>query len=176
MKDKKTRHLLGNILILASAFLLIFTYYPIVKLYLLPAAIPIQGSGYSIAIPKINAYAPVITDVNPWKKEEYSKALEGGIAQAQGHPLFFFAHSSDFPWKITRYNTAFLRLNELQKDDQIIINKDGVKHQYKVIEKKEVWPTEVKYLKEADPNKLVLMTCTPTGTAFKRLLVFAQPL
>lgn len=135
-----------------------------------------QNTGYFIAIPKINAYAPIIPNINPWQKSDYLKALSQGVAATQGNPWFLFAHSSDLPWKITRYNTAFLRLGELQKGDQIIINKYGTRYQYEVVEKREVWPDQVQHIKEAGPNRLILMTCTPIGTSLKRLLIFARPL
>lgn len=174
MRNKKIRHLLGNILILASVLILLFTYYPFIKLYFSPAIASSQKTGYFIAIPKINAYAPVIANVNPWQKSDYLKALSQGVAATQDNPWFLFAHSSDLPWRITRYNTAFLRLGELQKGDQIIISKYGTRYQFEVVEKKEVQPEEVQYLNEASPNKLVLMTCTPVGTSLRRLLVFAK--
>lgn len=173
MKNRKIHHLLGNALIIISILTLTFTYYPFVKLYFLPSpSLPL--SGYYITIPRINAEAPIIPNVNPWQKGEYLKALSHGVAQAKDNPSFFFAHSSDLPWKMTRYNTAFLRLNELQTGDQIIIFKDGTKRQYKVTAKKEVWPNQIQYEKEGNLNQLILMTCTPVGTSLKRLLIFAQ--
>lgn len=164
---------MGNILILTSLSILAFTYYPLIKLYFLPP-VPLPNSGYFISIPKINAYAPIISDVNPWQKDEYLKAMSRGVAQAKDNPSFFFAHSSDYPWRITRYNTAFLRLGELQNGDQIFITKNGTRQEYKVVEKIEVWPDQVQYVKQSDPNKLILMTCTPVGTSLKRLLIFAK--
>lgn len=176
MKSLKLHHLLGNILILASFLILVFTYYPLIQIYFFPPKVVVaQDQSYSISIPKINAYAPIIPNVNPWQKEEYLKVLSKGVAQAQGNPNFLFAHSSDLPWRITRYNIAFLRLGELKKGDQIIINKDGIKYQFQVVDKVEVWPNDVAYLKEPPKNQLVLMTCTPVGTSLKRLLVFAKP-
>lgn len=173
MRKIKTRRLLGSILILTSFLILSFTYYPLIKLYFLPPP-EITDQSYSMSIPKINAFAPIITGVNPWQKDEYLKALSKGIAQANDNPSFFFAHSSDLPWRITRYNTAFLRLGELEKGDLIIINQLGVKKRYLVVNKVEVWPREVEYVKNTQPNQIVLMTCTPVGTSLKRLLVFAD--
>lgn len=100
-------------------------------------------------------------EIGGWQKNEYLKVLSQGVAEAQRNPLFLFAHSSDVPWKITRYNTAFLRLGELQKNDQIIISKYGTAYQYKVVEKKEVWPDQIQYAEEANQNLLILITCTP---------------
>ncbi len=176
MKNQNSRHLAGNILITVSLLILSFTYYPFIQLYLAPPSNTVQNYGYSISIPKINAYAPIIPNVNPWQKDKYLEALSKGVAEAEGNPWFLFAHSSDLPWKITRYNTAFLRLGELQKGDRIFINKNSNNYEYKVVEKREIRPENVRYLKEANQDKLVLMTCTPIGTSLKRLLVFAQPL
>lgn len=176
LKNTRKRHLFGDILILAALLILFFTYYPFLQLYLLTPVLPTQNQGYTISIPRIKAYAPVIQNVNPWQKSEYLKALSQGVAEAQGNPMFLFAHSSDLPWRITRYNTAFLRLGELQTGDRIILTKNGQTHQYEVTGKKEVWPEEVQYLKQADSTQLTLMTCTPVGTSLKRLLVFARPL
>lgn len=173
---KNQRHLLGSTLIFFSFLILFFTYYPFIRLYFFSYTTPIRDYNYSITIPKINAYAPIIPNINPREKDEYLKALSQGVAETAGNPWFLFAHSSDLPWKLTRYNTAFLRLGNLQKGDRIIINKNNTRYVYKVVEKKEVWPDQVQYLKEADEKKLILMTCTPVGTSLKRLLVFAQPL
>lgn len=172
VRNQNFRYQLGNILILASFFILFFTYYPFIKLYFIPLTLA-KNYDYSITIPKINAYAPVIPNVNPWKKQEYLKALSQGVAEAQDNPSFLFAHSSDLPWRMTRYNTAFLRLGELQNGDQIVIAKNGAKYTYEITGKIEVWPNQVQYLKQTQ-NQLILMTCTPVGTSLKRLLVFAK--
>ncbi|MBI4036912.1 sortase [Candidatus Daviesbacteria bacterium] len=178
VQSAKITRQIGNILIISSLILAGFTYFPIIKLYLQPIPNLPSNSNltYFLTIPKIGAQAPIITDVNPWEPSEYLPALQKGIAQAQANPAFFFAHSSDLPWRMTRYNTAFLRLGELQKGDEIIITKDGIKYQFQVVDKIEVWPNQVQYLKENGSNQLILMTCTPLGTSFKRLLIFAKPL
>lgn len=121
--------------------------------------------------------------VNPFNEEEYRKALEKGVAQAKGTALpgekgtiFLFAHSSDFPWRITRYNVAFFRLPELQKGDKINIFRNGKEYKYKVTDKKTVWPSEVNYLLDTKKTQLILQTCFPIGTSLQRLLVFAKPI
>ena len=150
---------LGNLLIILSLLLLGFTYYPFLRLYLphssSPAVSLAVSNSFYINIPKINAQAPIILDVDPFSQAVYRKALEQGVAQARGSALpgegrtiFLFAHSSDVPWRMTRYNTAFLRLGELQLGDNIFLYKEGREYKYQVVDKKEVWPDEVQYLKE----------------------------
>ena len=163
----------GNFLIIFSLALLAFIYYPILSSYFLPSKF-VSNSSYYIQIPKINASSDIIENVDPWDRKIYEKALERGVAQAKDMENFLFAHSSLPPWKMTRTNTAFLRLGELKKGDQIIIHKDRKDYVYQVEDKKEVWPNEVGLVVEKSKDYLVLQTCTPLGTDWKRLLIFAK--
>ena len=57
----------------------------------------------------------------------------------------------------------------------IYINYDSVRYSYKVFETKVVEPTDIQSLQyDGDKPILTLITCTPLGTAEKRLLVFAE--
>lgn len=187
MKTKRpfTYHI-GNLLIVVSVLSLVllfgFTYAP---LFLpTPKAEKITSKkGFFVTIPKINAQAPVIPNVDPWNKAIYNKELKKGVAHAKGTALpdgngtiFLFAHSSLPPWEMTRVNTAFLKLGQLENGDQIQLLKDGKEYIYKVRDKKEVWPTEVQYLTQLEKDQLILQTCVPIGTALRRLLVFADPI
>lgn len=175
---------LGNILIALSLTILLVIYFPFINLYLNPPKIDSRliGKGYYIQIPKIGAQAPIILNVDPWNRNIYRPQLKKGVAQAKGTYLpgekgtsFLFAHSSDFAWELSKYNIVFFRLGELERGDEIFILKNGKKLKYKVIGKKEVWPSEVEFLKDLSKTQLILQTCTPIGTDLKRLLVFAVP-
>jgi LPXTG-site transpeptidase (sortase) family protein len=182
---KKILYYLGNILIISSIAIITYIYFPFVNLYLNPPKIDpnLRAKGYYIQIPKIGAQAPIILNVNPWNPNDYLGKLEEGVAQGKGTAIpgdkgtsFLFAHSSDAPWRIARYNIVFFRLGELNKGDLIFILRNGKKLTYVVRSKKEVWPNDVSFLKNLQKTQLILQTCTPIGTDFKRLLVFADPL
>lgn len=159
-------------------------YFPFLKLEgQEEVAYAAKPDSFYLSIPKIKAEAPIIENVDPWNENEYKQALDKGVALAkgfagpgEGKEIFLFAHSSEMPWKMTRTNTAFLRLGEVNAGDEISIFKDQKQFKYRVILKKEVWPNEVNYLLQKDQNQLILQTCTPVGTSFKRLLVFATPI
>lgn len=177
--------IIADILILFSIIGFGVIFLPIIKAYIAPEPIPdlSQKSGLFLSIPKISAYAPIIKNIDPWDENEYRRALKFGIAHAKGSSLpgedgrtFLFAHSSDVPWRMTRTNTPFLRLGELNSGDSVYIYNDGKKNEYRVYDKKEVSPSEVEYLNSPIQGEdLVLQTCTPIGTALRRLLVFAKP-
>lgn len=183
MKENNVIIYLGNILIVISLLGLVYTFFPIIIIYLSPPQIKSQkiiSNGFTIAIPKIHAYSDVISNVNPWKKADYMEALRHGIAHAKGTALpgengmtYLFAHSSGAPWEMNKYNTIFFRLGELKKGDIITIDYHKKRYKYTVTEKKEIWPNETKYLKDTKINQLILQTCIPIGTSLRRLLIFA---
>src|SRR5439155_23368849 len=121
-KYHKVFYHLGNALIIFSFLGFLYIFYPIIQIYLFPPTInnTFSEKGTFITIPKISAQAPVVENVDPWNESAYNEVLKKGVAQAKG-TNFYFAHSSGMPWEITRFNTIFLRLGELQKGDTIII-------------------------------------------------------
>lgn len=178
------RYYLGNGLVILALSTLFLVYYPFIRLYIDPPKISdnLPSKGYFIQIPKIGAQAPIILNVDPWNSKEYLQKLQKGVALAKDSAIpgesgtsYIFAHSSDVPWRISRYNTVFFKLGELKNGDEIIIVKNGEKLKYKVVDKKEVWPNQVQFLKDFTNDQLILQTCTPIGTDFKRLLIFAKP-
>ena len=180
-KSRLYRHI-GNFFIIISLVGFGLVFIPFLISYLPREQEAIDRSS-SVFIPKINAYAPVIYNVDPFDAAVYKKALTQGVAHAKGSSVpgspgtvYLFAHSSGLPWEMTRYNTIFLRLNELNQGDKIYVYKDGKEYIYSVENKKEVWPQEVSYLVDSAKNdQLILQTCSPIGTDLKRLLVFASP-
>lgn len=169
------KRLLGNSLIIGSLILLTYIYLPFINAYFPSKSNADIADGDFILIPRISAIAEIIPSVDPWNEAEYKIALKKGVAQAKDNPNFYFAHSSLDPWEMTRENTSFLRLGELNRGDQIKIYHDGKEQIYSVTGKKIVWPSEVDYLKDPGAG-ITLQTCTPIGTSLKRLLVFATPL
>lgn len=170
-----------------SFFGFVIVFSPVVFVYLFPPSAVDENvirreKGFFLSIPKIHAYATIVPNVDPWSEAEYKVALREGVAHAKGTflpgekgTIFLFAHSSGMPWEITRYNTIFLRLGELNAGDEIRVDYEKKLYVYTVVEKKEVWPYETQYLENTKKDQLILQTCTPIGTTLKRLLVFAEP-
>lgn len=136
----------------------------------------------SLAIPKIGAYASIISHVDPFNQSEYELALEQGVAQARGSVLpgengnsFLFAHSSTDWRRARRVNTQFYLLDKLEIGDQIYTYNQGQEFVYQVTSKKIVLPSQVEYLAQfsATPT-LSLMTCYPIGTSLQRLIIEAE--
>ena len=172
----------GTGLVFLSVSIFVFIFYPLVSVFLFPVSLTdIKKSEYTLIIPKINAVGRVIEDIDPWHEASYKEVLKKGIGQASGfaHPdqkgtVFLFAHSSGAPWELTHYNTVFLRLTELKIGDRMEIWYKSKEYHYKVTKIMEVYPTEINAVKKEKEADLIVQTCTPLGTDWKRLLVFAK--
>ncbi len=137
------------------------------------------NKGFTLIIPKIDAEAKIISDVDPYSKNEYLQALSNGVAHAKGSAkpgeignTFLFAHSSDNFYNANRYNSVFYLLYKLNVGDEIYITKDDKLFSYKVNNKQIVKPVNIEFLsEETNEEVLTLMTCWPPGTTYERLII-----
>ncbi|MEK7182916.1 MAG: sortase [Patescibacteria group bacterium] len=141
-------------------------------------------TSFSVIIPKINARAKVVANVSAADERSYMSALKVGIAHAAGTvfpgmkgTIFLFAHSTDAPVNITRYNAVFYLLRELEAGDDVFVFFSDTFHPYRVVEKRVVDAADTSWIRDAQsgPEQLILQTCWPPGTTLKRLLVIAEP-
>lgn len=139
---------------------------------------------FSIVIPKIGASAKVIANVDPSNKEIYLPALLEGVAHAQGSVFpgmagntYLFAHSANNFLDEARNNAIFYLLKDLEEGDEIVIFYQGKRYNYFVTGSRIAEADEVSLITNAAEGneQLILQTCWPPGTTFKRLLVFARP-
>jgi len=141
------------------------------------------GSYFSVVVPKIDAASNIIVNVDVSNKKEYLEALRKGVAHGkgtyfpgQGENIFLFAHSTDSPINFSRYNAIFYLLRKLENGDRVILYFADRKYVYEVEDKfttnidNTTWITE-----STDGERLLLMTCDPPGTTWRRLIVLARP-
>ncbi len=190
---------IGSALLISSLGYLIFLYLPLVKAFLSYKFGPetqkppvetkttqetkIDLEDFYLYIPKIKASAKIFAHIPTNNKDLYTQILQKGIAHAQGSSLpgegktiYLFAHSTNTPFNAIRLNAVFMLLNELNNNDQIIIFFNGKRYTYTVFKKEIVNPAKTEYFSYPnDKETLILQTCWPPGTIWKRLLVFASP-
>lgn len=137
---------------------------------------------YSIYIPKINAVSKVIKDVDSGDSKEYLAALKQGVAEAANlsHPgmvgtTYLFAHSVGSRLDFARYNAVFYLLDKMSIGDEIQIVYENKLFKYEMVQREILGATDTKYLVPQNlSEKLVLQTCYPPGTTWKRLVVVAR--
>lgn len=151
--------------------------------------VPVDPNSTKMIIPKINVDAPVVYGVGPTEQEQLN-AMRDGIAHVKypngasampgqiGNSVFS-AHSSSDWTDSGNYKFIFVQLDRLTNNDVIYLDYQGTRYTYKVTETRVVMPTEIDAL-NYDPQQrnnkpiITLITCTPLGTAQKRLLVYAE--
>lgn len=69
------------------------------------------------------------------------------------------------------YGEFFNRLDEIEKNDTIIVESNGNTFNYKVIETKVVTPEEVSVLNQTKDSEITIVTCTPIRIGTHRLIV-----
>lgn len=140
---------------------------------------------FGLVIPKIFANIAVTENVNPEDAKAYQAVLKqaGGVAHAAGTALpgeggtvYIFGHSTDATFNVERFNAVFYLLSKLEKGDLIIAYYNNIPYNYIVAEKKVVDPTDITDITNVEnEERLVLQTCWPPGTTWKRLLIIAKP-
>lgn len=194
----------STILILSGVIIITFIFGPVIKQelsftfdkwagvrysvepnaalnYQKPMQIP--NRDFSIIIPKINATAPIVDNVDPSNSKEYLDALKDGVAHAAGtaYPgqvgnMYLFAHSTDAFYNVGRYNAVFFLIGHLVPGDEVDIYYRNKLYKYTVYDKRIVEPTDSEYLGTLTEGEktLTLQTCYPPGTTIKRLVVMAE--
>ena len=138
---------------------------------------------FSIYIPKIDAKAKVIPNVDAGNPVDYLKALSLGVAHAkgtnfpgQGKTIYLFSHSTDSPVNIAKYNAVFYLLGKLEIGDKIVVYFLDQEHDYIITDKFTTVANDTSWLQDnGQGERLVLQTCDPPGTSWRRLLVIAKP-
>lgn len=153
----------------------------------IPSANPDPEKQFQIIIPKIGVNSKVIANVDAGNEKDYDAALKKGIAHAAGTGLpgeensqnktvFLFGHSTNGEWNIAKYNALFYALKDMVVDDTFSIWFWGREFHYKVTETKIVEANDVSFLTpQTDKERIILQTCWPPGTSWKRFLVIAEP-
>lgn len=142
----------------------------------------VPDKGYSIYIPKIMAKSNVIENVDPYNKSEYLAALQKGVAAAGGlaHPgevgtTYLFAHSVGSRLDFARYNAIFYLLHRLEIGDNVEVVYKNKLYRYEVDQRLIVSASDMSFLaKQNDKEQLVMQTCYPPGTSWKRLIIVAK--
>jgi sortase A len=201
-KIRKSRHFVP--ITAAVCVMLVFAFLQYnqllianVKAYISPGAIDPQNiivdpttsttvdpSLTNIIIPKINVDAPVNYDVTTDYNQQMEAMRNGlayfGIPGANSKPgqvgnTPVAGHSSNDVFETGNYKFIFAQLEKMTEGDIIYANYQGTRYTYKVVKTEVVLPSEVNRLVyPTDRPLLTLITCTPLGTAQKRLLVTAE--
>lgn len=143
-----------------------------------------------IIIRSINKNIPVvqISTENLIKRDwgalenDIQDALRDGVVHFPGtaNPgdegnVVITGHSSYFPWDPGRFKDVFADLHYVHEGDTVIVYHNQKKYEYVIYEITKVNPDQIEVLTQEGENRLTLITCTPIGTNWRRLIVKARP-
>ena len=146
-----------------------------------PATAAVQvGPDPVITIPKINVNAPIVFAKSNIEAA-IQKDLENGVVHyantalpGQNGNSVIFGHSSNDWWEPGGYKFVFVLLDKLQIGDTFTVNYNSQQYLYEVYETKVVEPTDLSVLNQPATPEMTLITCSPPGTSWKRLIVRAK--
>lgn len=134
----------------------------------------------TISIPKLNVHAPVIYETTRDENQVLTDLQSGVVHYAgtsnPGQPgnSVIFGHSSEDWWVPGNYKFVFVLLDKLQPGDQFSVDYQSTRYVYEVTGSKVVEPTDLSVLDQTATPTMTLITCTPPGTSWKRLVVTAK--
>lgn len=151
---------------------------------------PIAPTDNRIIIPKLGKSVPIVDmttehiEGENWSdlEDQIQEGLRNGVVHYPGTAkpgqygnVFITGHSSYYPWDSGQFKDVFALLGQLEPGDEFIVYYDQIKYTYRIYDKYEVQPDDVTVLEQPkDKKEATLMTCTPVGTALRRLIIKAE--
>jgi LPXTG-site transpeptidase (sortase) family protein len=151
---------------------------------------PVAPTDNRIIIPKLGQSIPIVDmtteHIEGENWAELEKQIQGGLQKGVVHypgtakpgqfgNVFITGHSSYYPWDPGKFKDVFALLGKLQPGDEFVVYYDQIRYEYRVYDRLEVQPNNVDVLEQPRDRKIItLMTCTPVGTALRRLIIKAE--
>lgn len=140
------------------------------------------GQEPRIIIPKINVDVPVVYDETSYNENRIQAALERGVVHYGATAMpgqignnVIIGHSSNDLFDSGQYKFAFVLLDRLDNGDVFMLHHEGKRYIYKVYNKAVINPDDFSLINiQTDKPVVTLITCTPPGTALRRLVVQAE--
>lgn len=130
---------------------------------------------YSISIPSLNITNAVVSSIDTDLASHLVNYGGTALPPDNGNAVIFGHSTLPQLYNAKNYKTVFTYLYKLNAGDEIIVNKDNLTYKYKVENITVVDPTNTSVLEQNyDDSFLTLITCTPPGTIWKRLVVKAR--
>lgn len=133
-----------------------------------------------IEIPKLGVRAPIVFEKNT-DNEVLERALKNGVVHyptsvlpGEKGAVMIAGHSAPPNWPKRNYEWVFSRLNEMERDDEVLLHYNGQTFRYLTIKKFFLNPGEEVPVDVSIKSGLYLATCWPPGQSKgKRLILEA---
>lgn len=132
----------------------------------------IPVSSYFLSIPKLGIKEAVVSTANDELFKNLVHYAGSSLPGERGNAIVFGHSTLVQLFDPKNYKTIFSTLHALKKGDEIEVSVDSVTYRYlifdiKIIDSQDISALEQQY----DDSYLTLITCTPPGTYWKRLVI-----
>ncbi len=173
-------------IVVLAAFKAPIFYYQLKYLFESPKTSQVASNSTQVSstptltIPKINVSTPVVFEPSI-VEANVQKALESGVVHygntaEPGKPgnSVIFGHSSNDWDKPGNYKFIFVLLEKLAVGDTFTIDYQGTRYEYQIYDRKVVLATDIGVVAPTAEPTATLITCWPTGTSQRRLVLHAK--
>ncbi|HSX40620.1 MAG TPA: sortase [Candidatus Saccharimonadales bacterium] len=132
-------------------------------------------SSYILSIPKINIARAVVSTTDSDLAAHLVHFTAGALPPDNGNAIVFGHSTLPQLYDVHNYKTIFTNLYKLNVGDALYVTVSGITYTYKIQNIIVVEPEDTSVLsQDLDTSYLTLITCTPPGTIWKRLVVKAR--
>lgn len=134
-----------------------------------------KNQTYSLSIPKLKIKNAIVSTNNTDLTTHLVHYGGTAVPPSKGTAVIFGHSTLPQLFNQKDYKTIFATLYQLQNGDEIVLNVDGKNYYYDVYELSVVEATDNSVFDQNyNDSFITLVTCTPPGTVWKRLLIRAK--
>ncbi len=130
---------------------------------------------YTISIPKLGIKDAIVSNAD-YNLAAHLVSYGSDITPPESGSAIIFGHST-LPqlFNPKNYKTIFANLYQLKNQDIIYVNESGISYAYKIFNINVVDPDDTSiFAQDYNDSYLTIVTCTPPGTTWKRLIIKAR--
>ncbi len=132
-------------------------------------------SSYTMTIPKINVIDALVSTVDNDVDSHLVNFGGTAVPPEKGNAVVFGHSTLPQLFNPKNYKTIFANAHTLKIGDEIIVRQNNISYLYAIFSITIVPPGDTSPLaQEYDDSYLTLITCTPPGTVWERLIVKAR--
>lgn len=134
-----------------------------------------QVSFYYLSVPKLNISNALISTIDTDVDSHLVHFPGTAIPPAKGNAAIFGHSTLPQLYDPKNYKTIFANIHTLTQGDTFIVTVNNTLYTYKIINISVVEPQDTSYLtQEYTKSQITIITCTPPGTIWKRLILKAE--
>ena len=139
-------------------------------------AVSSQLSYYFVSIPKIHVENAVVSTIDVDLSQHMVNFPGTAVPPNKGNPVIFGHSTLPQLFDAKNYHTILANAHTLVVGDEIIVTVNDTEYHYKIEDVSIVDPENLDpYMtQDADDSYLTIITCTPPGTTWKRLIIKAR--